>query len=94
MRRFIALALALASSACATYHRGTFGALAPDAVPARTTPLQPVEARMCSDVLVQRFERAVEQALARAPGANALIHASFHFERFCLVVRGEAAHAD
>ena len=92
MRR-LALAVALASTACATYHRGDFAAMAPDAAPTRTT-LQPVEARACSEVLVQRFERAVEEALSRAPGANALIDASFSFERFCLVVRGEAARID
>ena len=55
-----------------------------------TTVREDAKGTACGDFLVQRLEGAVEDALRNAPGANALVDASFHFERLCLVVRGKA----
>ena len=39
---------------------------------------------------MHRLQDAIEDALDRAPGADALTDASFYFQDLCLVVRGRA----
>jgi hypothetical protein len=82
-------AAALATSGCATYERGPLAAAAVEPLPLETHVVQQeVEGRACD--LDSRYDRALELALAQAPGANGLIHVRYAFERFCLVVRGTA----
>lgn len=77
--------------ACATYNKGELAAASAERLPIEmVTVREDAMGRSCGNVLVQRLERAVEDALQKAPGANALVDASFHFERLCLVVRGKA----
>lgn len=76
--------------ACASYPRGTFSAAAVQPLP---LPLQVVaegvEGRACG-VPESGYDRALENALALAPGADALTDVSWSFERLCVVVRGTA----
>jgi hypothetical protein len=41
----------------------------------------------------RRFQRAVADAIQSTPGANALLDASFRFERLCVSVSGRAVRA-
>ena len=92
MSRLAALLLASAlAAACATYNNGTLSAASSEPLPITMVTVQEdAKGSACGDVLVQRLESAVEDALRKSPGANALVDASFHFERLCLVVRGKA----
>jgi hypothetical protein len=49
----------------------------------------PREGRACG-VPERGYDRALEHALALAPGATALADVSWSFERLCVVVRGTA----
>jgi hypothetical protein len=92
MRRFRGLALlaALLGAGCATYERGTLAAASTAEVPIPMVVIEEaVEGRSC-EMMGPQFNLASAQALAKAPGANALVHVSYHFERFCMVVRGTA----
>jgi hypothetical protein len=92
MSRLITLLLACAL-ACATYNKGTLPAASTkDLSVPMTTVREDAKGTACGEFLVQRLEGAVEDALRKAPGANALVDVSFHFERLCLVVRGKAVH--
>jgi hypothetical protein len=92
MRRATAAAvLALASLGCVTYQRGVIDVAAPEPPP---IPMQSVadhvEGRSCGAWLERQYEAAVDDALARAPGANALIDARYRFDNLCIVVYGRA----
>lgn len=84
-------ALSLSLGACVTYPRGTL-AVASHVMPALESELlaEGVEGRDCDEWLDRRQSEAVEEAIAQAPGANALVNATFTFQNFCLVVRGDA----
>ena len=90
-RAVLLVALALSASACVTYPRGTLG-MASLVMPTLETELiaEGVEGRDCDEWLDRRQSEAVEEAIASAPGANALVNATFTFQNFCLVVRGDA----
>jgi len=94
MRRGVALLLlvALATTSCVTYERGQLlgASTIPGAADEGILIAHRVEGRACGGLLVHRLENAVEDALDRAPGADALTDASFYFEHLCLVVRGRA----
>ena len=49
-----------------------------------------VEGRACGDPFQHRFKLAIDDALMKAPDANALVDVSFFFERFCIIARGAA----
>lgn len=40
------------------------------------------------------YRRTVKDALAKAPGANALVDASYTFGAFCVVAHGTAVHVE
>jgi len=89
-RLALAGALALAAG-CATYTRGHLAAAA-SGVPRLQMEVvaEDVTGRSCGQVMDVRFERAVEAALRKAPGANALVDVTSTWESFCVVVRGHA----
>jgi hypothetical protein len=91
-RRWLTLLTAsMLGFACATYNKGELVAAGAEDLPIEMTMVrEDAMGRSCGNVLVQRLERAVEDALRKSPGSNALVDASFHFERLCLVVRGKA----
>jgi hypothetical protein len=49
-----------------------------------------VEGRACKNVLHERFKQALDDALAKAPGATALMDVTYGLEGFCAVARGKA----
>ena len=82
---------ALLLAGCVTYERGVLVAAADD-VPALDTELLAEDARgrSCGPFEEAGIVRAVEDALSRTPGANALIDVRYGFDRFCITVRGRA----
>jgi hypothetical protein len=92
--RALAAALALVAAAgCATYERGRLAAAAVAPLPlALHVVQQGVEGRACD--FQTRYDHALEQALAQAPGANALTDVRWSFERLCVVVRGTAVRVE
>jgi len=92
MRAGLALLLiAVASLGCVTYERGTFAALSTTLPPTPVTLVaEKVEGRACGSLFEAPLPRAVDDAIASAPGANALMDASYGMENLCLVVRGRA----
>jgi len=83
-------AIALAAG-CATYTRGHLAAAASGVPPLHVeTVAEDVTGRSCGQLMDVRFERAVEDALRQAPGANALMDVVSTWESFCVVVRGDA----
>ncbi|UCE86649.1 MAG: hypothetical protein JSU66_02615 [Deltaproteobacteria bacterium] len=84
------LLCAVFAGGCASYDRGALAAAstAKIAIP-MTVVEETVEGRSCEPMEPQ-FNLASQRALAAAPGANALIDVSYHFERFCMIVRGTA----
>jgi hypothetical protein len=90
-RLLVPLLASVLATACASYNKGTLSAASSETLPiTMVTVREDAKGSACGDVLVQRLESAVEDALRKSPGANALVDASFHFERLCLVVRGKA----
>ncbi len=94
MRRGATLLLlaALATTGCVTYNRGLLvgASTIPGVAEEGVLIAHRVEGRACGGLPVHRLEDAIEDALDRAPGADALTDASFYFEQLCLVVRGRA----
>ena len=86
------LVLALATAGCVTYNRGLLigASTVPGVADEGILIAHQVEGRACGGLPVHRLEVAIEDALDRAPGADALTDASFYFEQLCLVVRGRA----
>jgi len=99
MRRAAALALlgalALAALGCVTYRTGALAAVSTGPLPlAMTTVAERVEGRSCVDEAETGFRLAIDDAVRKAPGANALVEATLYFERLCLVVRGRAVRVE
>lgn len=90
MRALVALLLLALASGCATYNRGELAAASTLKIAGlEGEPVAgDVEGRACGDWPVHRLEDAIDDALKKAPGADALDDASFYFADFCLVVRG------
>ena len=90
-RLVVLLGMALLVSGCATYERGRFAAVSTAAL---DLPMQVVqrdaEGRSCSAIVASRYELAVRDAREKAGDANALVDATYTFERLCVVVRGTA----
>jgi hypothetical protein len=86
----LAAASAALASACVTHERGMLAAVSTEALPHRYEVVAPgVEGRNCR-APERGFRVALDAAVAQAAGANALVDASYHFEKLCLVVRGTA----
>ena len=88
--RVVAL-LALPLAGCVTYERGTLALAAPQSPP---LPLENVadhvEGRSCGPWVERQYEAAVDDALAKAPGADALMDVRYRFDNLCIVVYGRA----
>jgi hypothetical protein len=95
MRALTGLALAALCAGCVTYQRGTIDAAAPYPPPLDwITVAEQVEGRSCGKWQERQYELAVDDALTKAPGAEALIGARYRFENFCIVVHGRAVRID
>jgi len=80
-----------ACTACVTYDRGGFAAVSTTALPFETAPIgQTVEGRVCDRLFQDPLARAVDDALSKSRGSQALRDVSFGFENLCVVVRGTA----
>jgi hypothetical protein len=92
--RVIRLLLAIAavsSTGCVTYDRGTLAAVSTTLVPVEVEVVaENVEGKVCSNMFMSPFKRAVDDAFLNSPGANALIDVTYHLEKLCMVVRGTA----
>lgn len=87
----LASLLALPVAGCITYQRGTLAVAAAEPPPLYMQNVADhVEGRSCGQWVERQYEAAVNDALAKAPGANALIDARYRFERLCIVVEGRA----
>lgn len=88
---FWAALLVLPAAGCITYERGQIDVVAPQPPP---LPMEHVadhvEGRSCGPWVQRQYEMAVDDALAKAPGANALIDATYRFDNLCIVVYGRA----
>jgi hypothetical protein len=90
--------LALAASlpvalGCATYERGRLAMASVRKIEAPFRIIkQDAQGTSCGSMFDARYEQAVQDALARSPGANALVGASWYFEKFCITVRGTAVY--
>jgi hypothetical protein len=81
----------LLSGGCVTYVRGNIDLAAPETPDIElTTVAESVEGRSCGKWVERQYEHAADQALAQAPGADALADVRYRFEDFCIVVRGRA----
>ena len=96
MRRAFALAAAgLAGAGCVSYDSGLLAAVSVETLPLPTTfAAEPVEGRSCARLGEERLGRAIDDAVRKAPGANALVDVAISFERLCLVVRGRAVRVE
>jgi len=90
--RALALALALAAgTGCVTYERGSFAAVSTTTLPVEAAVVaEAAEGEACGDLFRDPFQRAVDDAIGKSAGANALVDVTVHFERLCMVVRGKA----
>jgi hypothetical protein len=96
VRRALALAgVCLLAPGCVTYDSGLLAAVSVETLPLPTSSVaERVEGRSCVALGEQRLGQAIDDAIAKAPGANALVDVSLSFERLCLVVRGEAVRIE
>ena len=92
--RVLRLLLAISaawSAGCVTYDRGDLAAVSTAIVPIEMTILEKeVEGRACGVVFQDPLKRAIDDAVQKTPGANALVDVSYHFEQLCVVVRATA----
>lgn len=93
MRVCGALAVLVSSGAlaCVTYPAGELAAVSTAELHLDVRVVsENVEGRACQNVMQERFKRALDDALAKAPGATALVDVTYGLERFCAVARGTA----
>ena len=87
--------LCLSSAGCVTYESGALAAVSTQTLPLPMTFVaEQVEGRSCVDEAESGFRIAIDDAVRKAPGANALVDAAIYFERLCLVVRGKAVRVE
>ena len=95
LRAGSALAACLAAAGCVTMESGSLAAVSTETLPLPMTFVaEQVEGRSCVDQPETGFRLAIDDAVRKAPGANALVDASIYFERLCLVVRGKAVRVE
>jgi hypothetical protein len=94
-RSLAGLALAALCAGCVTYQRGTIDAAAPQPPPLdMVTVAEQVEGRSCGKWQERQYELAVDDALAKAPGAEAMTDVRYRFDNLCIVVDGRAVRID
>jgi hypothetical protein len=82
---------AIACAGCVTYERGSLALAAAQPPPLYMQPVADrVQGRSCDTFAERPYAAAVDDALAKAPGADALIDARYRFESLCIVVEGRA----
>lgn len=87
----LAALLLVPAAGCISYERGQIDLAAPHPPPLHMqNVVDHVEGRSCGQWVQRQYEAAVDDALAKAPGANALIDARYRFENLCIVVYGRA----
>ena len=80
---------------CVTYESGSLAAVSAQTLPLPMTFVaEHVEGRSCASEAESGFRYAIDDAVRKAPGANALVDAEIYFERLCLVVRGKAVRVE
>ena len=90
IRLLLAIA-AVSSTGCVTYDRGTLAAVSTTIVPIEMTVVaENVEGKACDDMFTDPFKRAIDDAVQKSPGSNALVDVTYHFEKLCMIVRGTA----
>jgi hypothetical protein len=95
VRRAAALVACLAAAGCVSYESGPLAAVSVETLPLPMTFLEEhVEGRSCVDEAEPGFRLAIDDAVRKAPGANALVDATLHFEKLCLIVRGKAVRVE
>jgi len=95
MRALVGLALTALCAGCVTYERGVIDAVAPHPPPLDWIIVaERVEGRSCGKWLERQYEIAVDDALAKAPGAEALTEVRYRFDNLCIVVHGRAVRID
>ena len=83
--------LASGMLSCVTYPAGELAAVSTEELSLEVRVVaEHVEGRACGNPLHERFKGALDDALAKAPGATALLDVTYSFERFCAVARGMA----
>ena len=94
-RAAVALLAGLAAAGCVTVQSGSLVAVSTETLPLPMTFVaESVEGRSCVDEAETGFRLAIDDAVRKAPGANALVDAAIYFERLCLVVRGKAVRVE
>jgi hypothetical protein len=87
------LVVAQGTLGCVSYERGRLSVASVRKIEAPFRIIkQDAEGTSCASLFDARYEHAVQDALARSPGANALVGASWYFERLCITVRGTAVY--
>ena len=78
--------------ACVTYPAGELAAVSTtEQLPLEVRVVaEEVEGRACRQLQHDRFKQALADALAKAPGATALVDVTYTLESFCAVARGKA----
>ena len=95
MRRVAALVACLAAAGCVSYQSGPLAAVSVETLPLPMTFLaERVEGRSCVDAIETGFRLAIDDAVRKVPGANALVDVTLGFERLCIVVRGKAVRVE
>lgn len=95
IRVFAVAGLAMLCSGCVTYSRGTIDAASSEPLPLElVTVAEQVEGRSCGKWQERQYELAVDDALAKAPGAEAMADVRYRFENLCIVVQGRAVRID
>jgi hypothetical protein len=91
----VALLAGLAGAGCVTHESGALAAVSAQTLPLPMTFVaERVEGRSCVGEAESGFRLAIDDAVRKAPGANALVDAAIYFERLCLVVRGKAVRVE
>jgi len=81
----------ITATGCATVDRGHFEALSTVPIPGTPTVVAAsAEGRVCDSIFQDPLRRAIDDALKKAPGANALVDVRYRFEDLCVVVSGRA----
>jgi len=94
-RAATALVACLAAPGCVTIESGSLGAVSTETLPLLMTFVaEGVEGRSCVDEAESGFRLAIDDAVRKAPGANALVDAAIYFERLCLVARGKGVRVE
>ena len=95
MRLLLIAAMAAAIAGC--WHRGDFSVLAREPLASSGPQGVPVKGKACFNILKDYFflgdavfEFAVRDAISKAPGANALLNATFEDRGECVYVEGSA----